>query len=194
MKSYHKRAEEFRNYNLADAGVTYFFCPEDLDEKTREKLEQEIDFDDDSDISLHSTDLCSMGIESYDLPDGESEWDKDDEIETLRTFIKQAPGYLVFLSGYRWNGSSGYRLARDITSIIRRDYDVTINPRSATPGGKTLVCTEYSHDVPMGSTTVCVALTEAEYWMLKFADFETVERFATKHREQAERQAERSAA
>ena len=151
--------------------------------------------EDDYDVVVHSADLCLAGVESYELPDGtDSWWDDVDAVDTLQCFIKEAPAYLVFLSGYRWNGSSGYVLTRDITGIIHRGYDCTICPRIASSGGKTLVCTENSHDVPMGSTTICVALTAAEYQMLQNSDFEAVERFALRHREQAELQAERRAA
>ena len=70
MKSYPKRAEEFRNYNLSEAGNYYGLDPEDQEKDVREKLEKVMDMEEGYNVVVHSTDLCLAGIESYELPDG----------------------------------------------------------------------------------------------------------------------------
>lgn len=106
----------------------------------------------------------------------------DDTFEDLLSLlIRDADHYLVFASGCRWDGSSGYKFASSRHETVYRPYDTTIMPVAVSPNGKTLVCRESSHDVPMGSTTIIVALTEKEFERLENAkSFETIRKFAEK--------------
>ena len=122
-------------------------------------------------------DLVESGA-LYDDDGNYVDFDEDIVCENIAEYLKKANKYLVFASGCRWNGASGYKFADDYFGTISRSYDVSIYPESYSKGKKTLVCREYSHDVPMGSTTIIVALTDKEYERLSHSSFSDVEQFA----------------
>jgi hypothetical protein len=84
----------------------------------------------------------------------------------MADMIKDAPHYLVMAHNCRWNGASGYKIVDSVEDTLKRDYEVSIYPVRATKGGKCLVCSESSHDVPTGAVTSIIALTEREYAFL----------------------------
>lgn len=90
----------------------------------------------------------------------------------IEEFLKVAPAYLVYASGVRWDRSDGYKIVDSIPECFRRSYPASIYPQEASRGRKILRCTEYSHDVPMGSTTYVIALTGSEYKRLNSWDTE----------------------
>lgn len=117
----------------------------------------------------------------YTDEDGEvlyDEWDDYLADDIMSEYIKDADKYLVFARGCRWNGASGYKFASTTNDILSRSYDFSLVPTARSKGKKVLVCRESSHDVPMGSTTIIVALTEKEYEELEESDFEEVQKFA----------------
>lgn len=119
-------------------------------------------------------------VEENDLW-GESKYVETDEFErdmVLEELIKDAGHYLVMAYGCRWDGGSGYKFAGTRSEALSRSYEACITPVKASAGGKTLICRESSHDVPMGAQTSIIALTEKEYEKLKDADWETVLEFA----------------
>lgn len=97
--------------------------------------------------------------------------------DLLESWVGRHHHYLVFASGCRWNGASGYTICDNVLDTIRRNYDVTICYRKHIEG-RALICDESSHDVPMGSTTIIVGLTDDEYEKLEDAEFSEVEAFA----------------
>ena len=97
--------------------------------------------------------------------------------DLLESWVGRHHHYLVFASGCRWNGASGYTFCDNVLDTIRRNYDVTICYRKHIEG-RALICDESSHDVPTGSTTVIVGLTDDEYEKLEDAEFSEVEAFA----------------
>lgn len=106
------------------------------------------------------------------------EWDEYLADSIMSEYIKDADKYLVFARGCRWNGASGYKFADTTNDILSRSYDFSLVPIARSKGKKVLVCRESSHDVPMGSTTIIVALTEREFSELQISSFERVEEFA----------------
>ena len=128
-------------------------------------------------------DLAECGF--YADENGEvmyDEWDDYLADDVMSEYIKDADKYLVFASSCRWNGASGYKFANNYGDIISRSYDFSLVPLSRSKGKKTLVCRESSHDVPMGSTTIIVALTDKEYERLSNSSFSDVEQFAWQKR------------
>ena len=124
-------------------------------------------------------DLAECGF--YADENGEvmyDEWDEYLAESVMSEYLKDSYGYLVFARGCRWNGASGYKLVKDYDGVISRSYDFSLVPISRSRGKKVLVCRESSHDVPMGSTTIIVALTEKEYERLSNSSFSAVEQFA----------------
>lgn len=180
MKSmYVETVKLYHDFDLTQAGYFYDICPQDLSADLREKVGQIVDlYDEDDIIAVSAASLYETGVERYDLPMCNDYWEDEELEETLKGMIKETGYYLIFLSGNRWNGSSEYCLTRDIHRIVYRGYDITLYPEMVSAGGKTLICREFSHDVPMGSRTICVALTKTEYEKLLQADFKEVECFA----------------
>lgn len=95
--------------------------------------------------------------------------------------IRESDHYLCFACGVTWNGYDGYKLSGNFIDSILRDYDSNQIIRKISKGKKAIVFTEYSHDVPMGSTTVVISLTDKEYGTLKKASFDKVKSFAEKY-------------
>ena len=180
MTNYKYNAERFSNIDLSQVGCSYPFDWELVDEETIEKMEADgFDRENEWDVSVANIEHYNIPFEAIDYSFGY--WEDEEARYWLEDLIKEADHYLVFASGCRWDGASGYKICDDVLDTIARDYDVVIYPRTATRGGKCLVCHEASHDVPMGSTTTIVALTENEYERLKDAEFEAVARFVEKH-------------
>lgn len=123
--------------------------------------------------------LYSVDNDIYSAVDGYAGYfDEDGFGSTLESVIKRGESYLVFAVGCRWNGASGYKIADSLEDAFSRDYDATIMLSDVSRGGKTMVCRESSHDVPMGSTTYVISLTTREAARLENADFSMVEKFA----------------
>ena len=122
-------------------------------------------------------DLVESGA-LYDDDGNSVDFDENIVCENIAEYLKKANKYLVFACGCRWNGASGYKFAHDYFGTVSRSYDVSIYPKAYSKGKKTLVCREYSHDVPMGATTIIVALTDKEYERLNNSSFSAVEQFA----------------
>ena len=107
----------------------------------------------------------------------------------LEDLLKDANHYLVMAHNCRWNGASGFMLTDSLEEVLDRDYEVSIYPVAVSKGGKCLVCRESSHDVPMGSRTSIIALTEREYERLCpwTATWDDVVKFAETHEAKAVR-------
>lgn len=126
--------------------------------------------------------VSSANIEKYNLEDYVKDYDEYDEVllgEYLIDKIGKYPHYLVFASGCRWNGASGYTICDNILKTVSRDYDISLYEDKPLKNGYAF--TESSHDVPMGSTTYIIGLTEQEYERLEDAEFNEVEEFVNKH-------------
>lgn len=172
--------EDLKNVNLQDLDLYFDVDSSKLDEKCIDRLRNNAyEFSEDDDIGL----VWAPDIDRLDVPYDSVYWDSpfcDDEYrdEILHQMIKPANHYLVFASGCRWNGASGYSFKETPADCLYRSYDATIRPHAVSKGGKTLVCIESSHDVPMGSHTYIIALTDDEYRRLEDAEFSTVRKFA----------------
>ena len=171
-----------KDINLCEVGTFYSVNGQGMTEECRTRLQNAgYEFGtDDSFITIWAPDVERLDI-PYDNALWESSWyDQEQADEMLAVLVKPANHYLVFASGCRWNGASGYKFADSIRECISRGYDATIEPESVSPGGKTLVCRESSHDVPIGSTTYIVALTNREYERLRNTEFDAVYQFVQK--------------
>lgn len=180
--NYKKQAEGSTRIDLREVGNYYFVDWDMLDDETIERLEAD-GYEEEMDVTMNEIDEYNIPFVAVDMSFGY--WDEDDARFMLSQYIKGADHYLVFANGCRWDGASGYKFADDIVDTIYRDYDVTIYPKTATKGGKTLVCTEHSHDVPMGARTTIIALTDNEYERLVNSEWDVVRRFAKKQEDKA---------
>ena len=129
--------------------------------------------------------LDGTSIDAYEIPSDAVVWESGefDELaleDELGLWLNgQYPHYLVFANACRWNGASGYKFCDNIVDTVYRDYDVSIDIQKEIKNG--FVARESSHDVPMGSQTVVLGLTEDEYEQLVDAEFDEIERFVQKH-------------
>lgn len=118
-----------------------------------------------ADIYANDLEDCAIWDDTYELTD------------FFDDFLKKANRYLVWANGVRWDGASGYKFVDSVRQAFGRDYDATFILEDITPRGKVMTLSESSHDVPMGDITYVIALTERESERLRYADFETVEKF-----------------
>ena len=152
----------YQSINLAEAGLSF-----------HEKEE---------DCWVDLVTLADDGYEPYDENVDEVDnydcWDNEVAENVMECFLARAEHYLVFARSCRWNGASGYKFAKDYLGVIDRGYDFSLYPISYSEDYRVLVCRECSHDVPVGSITIIVALTEREFNELQISSFERVEEFA----------------
>ena len=164
--------------NLWDIAYEYTVDITKLSEESRNKVMDAYGCDEERYIWMSGDEINDMNVD-FDAVD----W--SDPISILPEFkediIKDADHYLCFARGCRWNGASGYKLAKSFEDALSRDYDISLTISRISKGKKALSLVESSHDVPTGSTTVIVALTEKEYNRLQNASFDSVEKFANQY-------------
>lgn len=168
--------------NILDSVTYYDVNLNKVDDEIKQKLADDVgDLDiKDSDepdwlnMTLHDIDRYGINSDAVDWESGEF---MEDELEwLLESYLNSHPHYLVFASGCRWNGASGYTFCEKITDTVKRPYEISLVLEEQ--GESCIKCIESSHDVPTGSTTIIVGLTEEEYERLEDADFSEVEKFA----------------
>lgn len=104
------------------------------------------------------------------------EWEYKDFISGL---IKPNNHYLVCAYGSDWRGRTGYKFVDELTDAFYREYDCHQYYSGGSSGGKSIEIIEYSHDVPMGHSTMIIGLTDKEYDRLTLCEnFETIIKFA----------------
>ena len=180
MNRFKETVECYKDINLVDLGMYFRIIWDNISDSARKNLE-EIGINEEETDLISVIDVTSEGLwdalDPYDYIQLESE-----KSSVMKHLIKEAPYYLVMAHNCRWNGASGYTIVDDILSTLMRDYDVSIYPVNVSKGGKCLVCSEHSHDVPTGAKTSIIALTKSEYDILSHWDTDliTVERFDEK--------------
>ena len=165
------------NLNIFDS-VTYYVVDLDkLDEETKKQLSSEYGFfDGDDTIAMTLHDIDRYGIDSDAVHWDTADFNEDELEWLLESYLNSHPYYLVFASGCRWDGASGYKFCDDIKDTVYRDYDTSISIEDHGPD--CIKCRESSHDVPMGSTTIIIGLDSDDYEKLESADFDTIKEFA----------------
>ena len=167
--------------NILDSVTYYDVNLNKVDDEIKKKMEEDFGT---LDTELPDSDWLNMtlhDIDRYGIDSSAVNWDSgefmEDELEwLLESYLNSHPHYLVFASGCRWNGASGYTFCENITDTVKRRYEISLVLEEQ--GESSIKCIESSHDVPTGSTTIIVGLTEEEYERLEDADFSEVEKFA----------------
>lgn len=183
--NYQRNLKLYKDMNLADAGVVIPLDTYELSEEAKEELRDKgydtwinngfIDVWATDVAKFHSDDIIENFISS------ESYIDEDERRYILNSLMGNYNHYLVVATSHTWDGRTGFRIASSIDDAIWRDDYVTLIPHSVSKGGKCLCLTESSHDVPMGSNTYIIGLTDVEYSKLKYADVDSYARFAAKY-------------
>ena len=132
---------------------------------------------DEDDIYLDATVIDKLDIPASSVDFTDELYDENDVENYLLSLLQEANHYLVFASGCRWNGASGYTIVDDIKDTIHRNYPISIYPKAISEDKKKLTCLEFSHDVPTGHSTFIIALSDEEKAFLEDANFEEVKRF-----------------
>lgn len=153
----------------------------DLTKVTNESLSQLYNDLGDDIKYKNSIRLTGDDIEKYNIDSNAIDYDSVEFLDsiledTLETLIGKHPHYLVFASGCRWNGNSGYKFCDNITDTVYRDYDITLLLEEQQKN--CIKCRESSHDVPTGSTTIIIGISQEIYEQLEDADFNDIEKFA----------------
>lgn len=172
--------------NILDSVTHYAVDMNKVDEETKKKMEEDYgaldtELSDSERIEPDWMDMTAHDIDRYGIDSDAVNWESgefmEDELEwLLESYLNSHPHYLVFAAGCRWNGASGYKFCEDIKETVYRSYDVTLTLEEQ--GESCIKCRESSHDVPMGSTTIIVGISEEEYEQLEDADFDEIEKFA----------------
>lgn len=180
MSRYKDAVKRYSEVNLKDIGCYYPVVWEGMPEDVRDRL-SEMGIYEDEGSYVSAADIYREGLWEYVDPYG-CEYDRYELGMVMRELVKEAPHYLIMAHGCRWNGASGYKITDSIEDALHRSYEVTISPLRVSAGGKCLVCREASHDVPMGSETSIIALSEREYEFLDHWNtaWEAVANFAEK--------------
>jgi len=149
--------------------------PEDLKQKVIEAYELE---EDEPVVRITEEEVDYLEI-PYECLDDDS-WDFNTKklSYVLHDYLGKHPWYLVVAKHCTWNGMSGYKFFRDthIVNTVTRDYDITLLLEQR--GKDAILCTESSHDVPQGSSTYIIGISEEEYERLSEADYSEIEKFA----------------
>ena len=172
--------------NILDSVTYYNVNLNKVDDEIKKKMEEDFGALDTKspDSKRIEPDWLNMtlhDIDRYGIDSNAVDWDSGEFIEEelewlLESYLNSHPHYLVFASGCRWNGASGYTFCENITDTVKRRYEISLVLEEQ--GESSIKCIESSHDVPTGSTTIIVGLTEEEYERLEDADFSEVEKFA----------------
>lgn len=188
MKTYATKyfnAEYLKDTNICDVGV-YVWTPY---LNIKDEFKNDFDIFDDEEDAYVSLDLISVDeilndpteIE-YNIGSDFDEWEYDSFIENL---IKPFNHYIVCAYHCTWDRRSGYKIVDELKDAFYRDYDCHQYYGGGSIGGKSILIYEYSHDAPMGYSTMIIGLTDKEYDKLSYwnVDFETVFKFADEHSE-----------
>lgn len=185
MKPYAMRyitnADELKNTNIKDVG-SYVWTPY-LNIKSEYRDDFEI-WDDEEYANvevpyIHINELLNDPL-NYDWNMG-AWFDEFEYGDYLGSLIKFANHYLVCAYSCTWDRRTGYKFVDELEDAFYRDYDCTQYYSGGSRGGKAITINEYSHDVPMGHTTMIIALTDKEYDRLTLCEnFDTVIKFASK--------------
>ena len=159
------------------------YCDIDLlkiNDSIRQELEKNYDIDADCTVLR----LCESDILKYNIPEEAIDFDSFEfdeyELESiLIDNIGKFPYYLVFANGCTWNGDSGYTFCNDIIKTVYRPYDISLSIIENIKNG--ILCMESSHDVPTGSKTYIIGLSEEEYEKLEDSDFNDIKDFVESH-------------
>lgn len=147
-----------------------------LSEEMYDKLSNDFSIDADCTIlTLSEEDIYKYEIPYQAVNLDSCQFDEDELAFIMEDILGNYPHYLVFASGCKWNGSNGYKIVEDITETCYRDYDISLSPIDK--GRRKASFLESSHDVPTGSTTYMIGITDEEYDKLANAEFEEVESF-----------------
>ena len=173
--------------DLNDICTNVYVDAEDLesaDEETFQKL---------AGLGYEPDEDGGMWITKEDLPFdfiGKGDEEKEDYVfnDIMDDALKaSANGYLVIAYGVRWNGANGYAIMDSRDRLFSRPYESTFSLTGLSPNRKVLEFTEYSHDVPMGSSGIIIALTkrereQAERWLFN-ENFKCLNAFADRFEE-----------
>lgn len=141
----------------------------------------DFDIDDDNDDNWVTIDYCELSELTEDDLNYEYVWYDDFVLKDfMNNIIKPYDNYLVCAYNSNWLGQTGYKFAHNVVDTIARSYDVHQYVSGSSKGGKCLRINEYSHDVPMGHSTIIIGLTDKEYDKLCNADYDTIINFADK--------------
>lgn len=128
-----------------------------------------------STLTMSENDISEFHIPCEAIDYDSFEFDEEELESVLTDLLGKHPYYVVLASGCRWNGSSGYKICKNILEVCYRNYDITLILQEKHKDA--IKCIESSHDVPTGSPTYIIGISQEEYNRLIEAQFEEVVKF-----------------
>lgn len=176
-RNYSEEAESYRGKSFSDLCSFYDIVVGRLTEHDRKIIiDDGYDIDDDMTV-VNVQEETYLKLEK-EYPDAMFNWDADDFEFICNAVLKPSNyGYIAFNTGIDWRGRSGYRISDTVKNVLARDYDVTQTICCATKGGKALLITESSHDVPMGAYEYIIALNKTEKELSDNGNFKFTEKY-----------------
>lgn len=166
----------YEKMDIIEACTYYSFKDDLTPEAIQEIKDAGCDWDEDGYNSVDGDTVSKNNLEDY-IEYESAEFDDLECTDLLESWIGNHSHYLVFANGCRYNGASGYTVCNKILDVLRRPYEATFIYKNHIEG-RALICSESSHDVPMGSTTVIIGLTDEEYDKIEYDfDFNEVKEF-----------------
>lgn len=111
----------------------------------------------------------AIDFDSYDV-------DQDMLESELEHFLGNYPHYIVIATHCKWNGASGWMFTDSLIKTVSRNYDISLIIEEN--GHDAIKCKESSHDVPMGSTTYIVGLSNDDFDKLEDAELDELIKYA----------------
>ena len=88
-------------------------------------------------------------------------------VDSWSSKLVKSNHYLTYVQNCIWDGAPGYRVTKNVQDAFMRDYDVSMRSFSSDDKGKWVKFNEYSHDMPNGTQTIVISLTDDEYDKIK---------------------------
>lgn len=154
------------SFRILDACTLYGVNLLKVSEEIRNEVSTEFNLDADQTVLSMSL----VDINNYKIPEEAIDYDSGDFDECmleslLDEIVGKYPHYVVIALCCKWNGASGYKFCNNVIDTVARNYDISLSVEKE--GNGAIKRLESSHDVPAGSTTYIVGLTEEEFELLE---------------------------
>lgn len=126
-------------------------------------------------LPISLSDINKLNIPEEAINYDSVEFDEYELESLLIDYIGKHPAYLVFASGCKWNGVSGYKICDDIKNTVIRNYDISLILINQFKNG--IECMEYSHDVPTGSPTYILGISNEDREKIEDMEFNDIENY-----------------
>lgn len=166
--------------NILEECTCYLINLLKLSDETRALIDKEYSIDADCpSISISGNEVSRLNIPEEAIDYDCVGFDSNRLEDIMEEYLGIHPAYLLFGSGMRYNGSSGYKVVNSLVETCERNYDISLYLKEDL-GNDTIICLESSHDSPTGHEMIMIGLNDEEVEAFEEYDFDEVEEFVNK--------------